>query len=267
VLRRDQLLQQVTDHCSIATDELNNVKAKVKLIHGSSEENSIKIPETKIQSVIQLCNAIDPTLSPEIGALINECTHLSWKPLKEQLNKVSLNVRRTAEKLKKKVDVEIVNEQIMWQPNVLKPVDEILLHVVRNALDHGIELPEVRTESGKQSNGKLTIELSEKDSWYELRIEDDGAGIDTDRIARLAASKALISNEKIETLTELEKINLIFLPGFSTAENISDISGRGVGMDIVKTNLLKIEGTIDIKTAIGKGTKLTICWPITKEQL
>jgi two-component system chemotaxis sensor kinase CheA len=138
-----------------------------------------------------------------------------------------------------------------------------LVHLVRNAVDHGIEMPDAREAAGKERKGTVILAAEQEGDHILLSIEDDGAGMDPDVLRRKAVEKGLMDNEAAARLDDKEAFNLIFAPGFSTKAEISDISGRGVGMDVVKTRITQLNGSIDIDSAKGEGTRLVIKVPLT----
>jgi two-component system, chemotaxis family, sensor kinase CheA len=146
---------------------------------------------------------------------------------------------------------------------LIEAIKDPLTHIVRNSADHGIERPEVRTAAGKPAEGRLFLRAYHEGGQVNIEISDDGAGIAVDRVKRKAVDRGLITAEQAARMGEREALNLIFLPGLSTAEKITNVSGRGVGMDVVKTNLEKIGGAVDIQSQVGKGTTLKIKIPLT----
>ena len=141
----------------------------------------------------------------------------------------------------------------------LNRLQEIMVHLVRNSIDHGIEIPSQRISRGKEETGTIEIDcLDKKDGTFEVKLKDDGGGIDLNKIMAKVLEENLVSKEKLEQMGEGEKLDLIFLPNFSTKEEVSEISGRGVGMDVVKRNLDNLGATLDVKTVKDKGTEFII---------
>ena len=131
---------------------------------------------------------------------------------------------------------------------IIEAIKDPLTHILRNSLDHGIEKPEVRVAAGKAGVGTADLRAYHEGGQVNIEISDDGAGIDAERVKQKALQRGLITAEQAERMSEREIINLVFLPGFSTAEKVSNVSGRGVGMDVVKTNIEKIGGTVDLQS-------------------
>ena len=172
-------------------------------------------------------------------------------------------VRDLARETHKQVNLEIKGEDTELDKTLIEEINDPLVHLIRNSVDHGIEPPDKRTELGKDPNGTIKLSAEQEGNQIIITIEDDGKGIDPDIIKEKAISKGLLSREKSKELTKQDIYNLIFLPGFSTAEVVTNVSGRGVGMDVVKTNVTKLRGIISVESAVGKGTKIIVKLPLT----
>ena len=172
-------------------------------------------------------------------------------------------VRDLATQLGKQVRIDMEGEETDLDKAIIEAIKDPLTHVVRNSVDHGIELPAVRLERGKPAEGHIRLRAFHEGGRINIEISDDGGGIDPARIRNKAVQRGLVSNEQASRMADHEIVRLVFLPGFSTAETISNISGRGVGMDVVKTNIEKIGGQVDIKSTVGVGTALEIRIPLT----
>src|SRR6185437_14325594 len=146
---------------------------------------------------------------------------------------------------------------------ILEAIKDPLTHVVRNAIDHGIESPEARIAAGKPAEGTLTLRAFHEGGQVNIEISDDGAGIDPARIATKAIERGLATVEQLRAMPPREIVNIIFVPGFSTAAKVTNVSGRGVGMDVVRTNVEKIGGKVEIDSRVGKGTTLRLRIPLT----
>ena len=138
-----------------------------------------------------------------------------------------------------------------------------LVHLVRNSVDHGIEMPDEREKNGKPRQGTITLSASQEGDHIRLKIVDDGAGMDPERLKQIAVKRGVLDADAAARISDNEAYNLIFAPGFSTKDQISDISGRGVGMDVVKTGISKLNGTISIDSKLGTGTTIEIKVPLT----
>ena len=172
-------------------------------------------------------------------------------------------VRDLCKDLKKEVELVIKGEDTEVDKNLIEEINDPLVHLIRNSVDHGIEKPETRIKNGKNQKGTVTLSAEHLGNNIIITIEDDGKGIDPNVIREKAVEKGLITRERVKELSKQEIMQLIFLPGFSTAETVSNVSGRGVGMDVVKTNVAKLRGIINIESETGKGTKIIIKLPLT----
>ncbi|ENM5933389.1 chemotaxis protein CheA [Vibrio mimicus] len=173
-------------------------------------------------------------------------------------------VRDLCGRLGKKVDLQIQGEQTELDKTVLERIVDPLVHLVRNGIDHGVEMPEVRLAKGKPETGVITLKAFHQGGSIIVEISDDGAGIDCDKLWRKAVEKGVLEPQTQRSdLTDKQIINLIFAPGFSTAEQVSDISGRGVGMDVVRRNIEELGGQIEVESELGRGSRFTISLPLT----
>lgn len=172
-------------------------------------------------------------------------------------------IRDLSRKKRKKIDLVISGEETELDKSVLEDINDPLVHIIRNSIDHGIESPEEREAAGKPATGTVKISAYHEGNHIVIKIEDDGKGMDVQKIASKAVEKGVIKQDDADIMSKRELLNLIFAPGFSTAEQVSDISGRGVGMDVVRTNIEKMKGTIDLATEVGKGTIIHIKIPLT----
>jgi len=172
-------------------------------------------------------------------------------------------VRDLAKSCGKKVRLDMEGKDTELDKTLIEAIKDPLTHIVRNSVDHGIEMPEDRAAAGKNPEGRLFLRAYHEGGQVNIEIVDDGGGIDPEIIKAKAISKNMITPQEADKMTDREIINLIFNPGFSTAEQVSNLSGRGVGMDVVKTNIERIGGTVDIQSRVGKGTTLKVKIPLT----
>lgn len=172
-------------------------------------------------------------------------------------------VRDISRKLGKEVSLVLEGEDTEADKNIIEALADPLIHIVRNSLDHGIEQPEVRRAAGKPAEGKLTIRASQEAGRVIIDISDDGKGIDPAVIKRKAYDKGLIDEEALERLTDQEAVNLVFAAGFSTVDVVSDLSGRGVGMDVVRSAVERVNGTVTLQSTAGQGTRLRLSLPLS----
>ncbi|MEZ8605029.1 chemotaxis protein CheA [Vibrio splendidus] len=185
------------------------------------------------------------------------------QPIKKVFGRFPRVVRDLARSLKKDIVLEMRGEETDLDKNLVEALADPLIHLVRNSVDHGIEMPEARIAAGKSQTGKVILSASQEGDHIELAIVDDGGGMDPDKLRAIAVKRSLMDEDAASRLSNKECFNLIFAPGFSSKEQISDISGRGVGMDVVKTAINTLNGSIDIDSEMGQGTKITIKVPLT----
>ena len=185
------------------------------------------------------------------------------QPIKKVFGRFPRLVRDLARNLQKEIELEMRGEDTDLDKNLVEALADPLIHLVRNSVDHGIEEPADREMVGKPRGGKLILAAEQEGDHILLTISDDGKGMDAEMLRQKAVEKGLMDRESAARLDEHDCFNLIFLPGFSTKAEISDISGRGVGMDVVKTRISQLNGTIDIESRMGVGTTLKIKVPLT----
>ncbi|MDR2340422.1 MAG: chemotaxis protein CheW, partial [Deltaproteobacteria bacterium] len=184
-------------------------------------------------------------------------------PIKGILQKVNMMARELSHQLNKKVRVVLEGQDVQLDKSIAESLEAPLVHVVRNSLDHGLEPPEVREEQGKPEDGLLRVSASADKEFFYLVVEDDGKGIDPDRMRQTAVDKGLMSESQAGALTDKEAIGLIFGAGFSTAKVITDVSGRGVGMDVVRANITALNGSINVDSKVNHGTTITLKIPLS----
>ena len=185
------------------------------------------------------------------------------QPIGNVLGKFPRVVRDLAKKLGKEVELTLIGKEVELDKTIIEAISDPLTHLVRNSVDHGIESPEQRRAQGKDPRGTVVLKAYHAAGQVVIEISDDGRGIDGDQLTTVAVTKGLISADQAKLMSAKERINLILLPGFSTAPKVTDVSGRGVGMDVVKTNLDQLGGTIEIDSVVGKGTSISIKLPLT----
>ncbi len=185
------------------------------------------------------------------------------QPIKKVFGRFPRVVRDLARSLNKDIDLKLIGEETDLDKNLVEALADPLVHLVRNSVDHGIEMPAVREAAGKSRTGNVTLSASQEGDHILLTIKDDGAGMDAEKLKKIAISKGVLDHDQASRLSDTEAYNLIFAPGFSTKEEISDISGRGVGMDVVKTKITQLNGSVSIQSELGVGTILEIKVPLT----
>jgi two-component system, chemotaxis family, sensor kinase CheA len=185
------------------------------------------------------------------------------QPIKKVFGRFPRLVRDLARQLKKEINLELVGEETDLDKNLVEALADPLVHLVRNAVDHGIESPEEREASGKSRGGKVILAAEQEGDHILLSISDDGKGMDPNILRAIAVKRGVMDKDAADRLSDTECYNLIFAPGFSTKTEISDVSGRGVGMDVVKTKISQLNGSINIYSAKGQGSKIVIKVPLT----
>jgi len=201
------------------------------------------------------------TLERKLGELQEGVIEVRMVPIGQIFTRLTQAVRKYAGEVGKEIELETFGEDTELDKLMVEDMSDPLMHLIRNSIDHGIETPAERARRGKPPKGHIRLNAFPKGNRVVITVEDDGAGIDHEKVRRVAVSKGLV--EDTETLSKREMLDLVFLPGFSTKENVSEVSGRGVGMDVVKKNVSKLSGMIDVDTEIGSGTTFTITLPIT----
>ncbi len=184
-------------------------------------------------------------------------------PVSSVFNRLPRMVRDLARRAGKQIEFVLEGEETELDRSVIEEISDPLIHLLRNAVDHGIESPAERLSSGKPAIGVIRLTACHRESRIMLTVQDDGRGIDPDRIRRIAVERGLLPAEAASRLGDREALELIFVPGFSTANSVSDVSGRGVGMDIVRTNIHKLNGQVSIDSSVGRGSRFNLELPLT----
>src|SRR5918911_76781 len=202
-----------------------------------------------------------------IGRITDELQEQVMKsrmlPIESVFNRLPRVVRDVAARQAKQVELVVEGKDTELDRSVIEEIGDPLLHLIRNAVDHGIETPARRTAPGKPPAGRLRLSAAQEDSFIVICLEDDGRGIDIEAVKRKAVERGVVTSEQADRLSDAEAVQLIFAPGLTTADKLSDVSGRGVGMDVVRANVEKINGSVEVRTRAGAGTKVTIRLPLT----
>ena len=184
-------------------------------------------------------------------------------PIEKVFNGLPLLARDLMRTTGKEVDLQIYGKETELDKSIIEELNDPLVHMVRNAIDHGIESPEERKKQGKPQQGIVVVNAERDGNYILITMEDDGRGIDAEQIKQKAIEKGLISEAQAQEMSTTEFLNMIFIPGFSTKHETTNVSGRGVGMDVVKTNIAKLKGIVEINSEVGKGTIITLKVPLT----
>ncbi len=184
-------------------------------------------------------------------------------PIETVFNRFPRMVRDLSQKIGKDIKLELVGGETELDRSVIEVIGDPLMHILRNSVDHGVELPEDRVKAGKPAQGHVVVSARHQENHIVIEITDDGKGIDVERVKAKAVQTGVITKDQAERMTEKEALQLIFASGLSTAEKVTDVSGRGVGMDVVRSNIQKLGGIIDLETTMGEGSKFSLRLPLT----
>jgi two-component system chemotaxis sensor kinase CheA len=198
-----------------------------------------------------------------VGDLQRRALELRTTPLSRIVAPLPRMAREIAQRAGKRVDVELRNAEIQLDRSILDRLSDPLVHIFRNAVDHGIERPELRLAAGKSETGKITVDARRHKDVIHIEVSDDGAGLDLERLRSRAVQAGVVVADLAEDLPPDEVASLIFQPGLSTADRVSEVSGRGVGMDAVRATIESLGGRVDVATQRGRGTTMTLVVPIT----
>ena len=215
--------------------------------------------EYENEKMAQAVNNLDLVTADLQGAVMKT----RMQPIKKVFGRFPRVVRDLARNLKKEVNLELMGEETDLDKNLVEALADPLVHLVRNSVDHGIETPDVRKAAGKNPQGTVVLAAEQAGDHILLTIKDDGAGMDPDSLRAMAVRKEIMDEEAAKRLSDKECFDLIFMPGASTKTEISDVSGRGVGMDVVKTRITQLNGSVEIDSVVGEGTTLSIKVPLT----
>jgi len=184
-------------------------------------------------------------------------------PLAQVFDKLARMVRKVSREVGKEVALRVSGGEVELDKLIVEDLSDPLMHLIRNAVDHAIEPPDLRERAGKSRGGRVTLSAAQKGNHVEIVVEDDGAGIDEARVREVAVERGLATASEMREMSRREVLNLVFVPGFSTARQVTALSGRGVGLDVVKSNIAALSGIIDLQTERGKGTRFVLTLPVT----
>jgi two-component system chemotaxis sensor kinase CheA len=237
-------------------DKLMNLVGELVLARNQVLQFANRMKDTSFLAASQRLNLITTELQEGV-------MKTRMQPIGNIWGQFPRTVRDVALGCGKQVKIEMEGKETELDKTIIEAVKDPLTHLVRNSVDHGIELPEDRVKAGKDRVGRLILRAFHEGGQVNIEISDDGAGLDVERIRKKAIERTVITAEQAARMTEREVFNLIFLPGFSTAQKVTNVSGRGVGMDVVKTNVEKIGGTVDVQSTRGHGTTVRVKIPLT----
>ncbi|ATE60629.1 chemotaxis protein CheA [Thauera sinica] len=247
--RLDQVLN-LSGEIGLTKNRLNALRSDI--LSGRNDTETLHALDLAVSQldllVSDLQNAVMKTRMQPIGRLFQKYPRIA---------------RDLARNLGKDVELVLAGEETEIDKTMIEDLSDPIIHLIRNAVDHGVESAAERAAAGKPSKSAVRLEARQEGDHIVILVADEGRGMDAERLRAKAVAKGLLSEEEASTLDERQSYNLIFLPGFSMAEKVSDVSGRGVGMDVVRTNIQKLNGTIDIRSQPGKGTTFVISLPLT----
>ncbi|MFI8686252.1 chemotaxis protein CheW [Rossellomorea sp. NPDC077527] len=237
-------------------DVLMNLFEELVIDRGRLEQISKDLNNPELNETVERMTRIS-------GDLQNIILNMRMVPVETVFNRFPRMVRQLARDLNKKIELEIIGAETELDRTVIDEIGDPLVHLIRNALDHGIEMPEIRMKNGKPEQGTVKLKAYHSGNHVFIELEDDGAGINKERVLEKAIQKGIVSEETAKTLSDRQIYELILASGFSTAEQISDISGRGVGLDVVKATIESLGGSITIDSTVGQGSLFSIQLPLT----
>lgn len=260
-------LRSVTDSVRVdirKLDHLMNVVGELALVRSSVSRivDRLHSDATRRQALMDL-DRIGRGFERQLSELRTGILDVRMVPLGQVFNKLARIVRQAARDHDKQVRLVVTGASTEVDKLIIEELTDPLMHLVRNAIDHGIESPEARARAHKREQGTLALNAYQKGSNVVIEVEDDGAGMDAVRLRDEAVKRGLVSGDIGQEMSRQEMLNLIFLPGLSTSAEVTDLSGRGVGMDVVKTNILRLGGMVSIASERDTGTKVTVTLPIT----
>ena len=237
-------------------DELMNLVGELVLARNSLVRSISKIDDRSLIADAQRIDLVTSELQGRVLRTRMRPVRTVWAKLPRLVREVSMSCGRS-------VVLEVEGEETELDKSVVEAIKDPMTHCVRNAVDHGIEPPDVRVALGKSREGHLRLKASHENGQVVIVVSDDGRGIDPDKIRAKAVEKGIHTEDSANRLTDREVLDLIFAPGFSTAEKVTEVSGRGVGMDVVRTNVERIGGTVSVSSVLGQGTTFTFTIPLT----
>ncbi|PKL76277.1 MAG: chemotaxis protein CheA [Candidatus Melainabacteria bacterium HGW-Melainabacteria-1] len=249
-VERLDALMNLAGELVIAKNRLQQFSHRFDELHGESE---------LVESLMLTTSLVNYVTSQFQEAVMKT----RMLPIRKVFSRVPRMVRDLARDTKKQVVLTMSGEETELDKSVIEHIGDPLVHIIRNAIDHGLEYPHEREAKGKSIEGQVTLRAYSEGNYIVIEIKDDGRGMDPQKIFKKAVEKGLAAPEDVMRLSDAEMLDFIFAPGFSTAESVSNISGRGVGMNVVKENIMKLDGLIEINSAVGEGSSFRIQLPLT----
>lgn len=242
-------------------DELMNIVGELVLSHSTITDISERMRKIAYSNELSELQKASKGLERKLNELQKGVMEIRMIPVGQLYEKMGRIVRKISREQGKKVDLRTVGADTELDKLIMEDISDPLMHIIRNAIDHGIETPEERLAAGKTERGTIKLSSFQKGNHVVIEVEDDGRGIDVEKVRIKAIERGLISPSN--NISDQDAVDLIFLPGFSTSEKVSEISGRGVGMDVVKNNIAAVSGMVDVESRSGEGSRMIITLPIT----
>jgi two-component system chemotaxis sensor kinase CheA len=284
-METNEAKQESTTHKKPKAEKPKEKKVKDKSANKPQADSTIRVDTARLDDIMNLVGELvlvrnrlttlkhetkNASLSDAISTLELVSSELQssvmktrMQPIKKVFSRFPRVIRDLARKLKKDINLELIGEETDLDKSLVEALADPLIHLVRNAADHGIESPQDRFESGKSRQGKVTLSAKQEGDQILLTVSDDGKGMDHNVLRKKAVEKGMMSEDAASSLSDKEAYNLIFAAGFSTATEVSDVSGRGVGMDVVKTRINELNGNVEIDSVLGEGSVISIYLPLT----
>jgi two-component system chemotaxis sensor kinase CheA len=242
-------------------DELMNIVGELVLAHSSISGIAIRMRNEGYSRMAMDVNKAAKSLERKLVDLQRGVMEIRMIPIGHLYEKMSRIIRKISREQGKKVELKFVGAETELDKLIVEDISDPMMHIIHNAIDHGIESPAKRASIGKDEKGTISISSYQKGSHVVIEVEDDGNGIDLDKVKAKALLRGMVTD--VTSLSDREALDFIFMPGFSTTDNVSEVSGRGVGMDVVRNNIAAVSGIIDIETRKGQGARFIITLPIT----
>jgi two-component system chemotaxis sensor kinase CheA len=242
-------------------DELMNIVGELVLAHSSISEIAVRMRNEGFSRMAIDLGKSAKSLERKLTDLQKGVMEIRMIPVGQLYEKMSRIIRKISREQGKKVELKFFGADTELDKLIVEDISDPMMHIIRNAIDHGIESPGKRISLGKDEKGTIRISSYQKGNHVVIEVEDDGNGIDLERVKAKALQKGLVAD--VASISDRDVLDFIFMPGFSTSDNISEVSGRGVGMDVVRTNIAAVSGMVDIETVKGQGTRFIITLPIT----
>jgi two-component system chemotaxis sensor kinase CheA len=237
-------------------DNLMNLVSELIIVKTSMEEHDTDGNKSNMTDAVEYLERITTSLH-------NAVMKVRMVPVERVFNRFPRMVRDLAKDLDKKIKLIMTGQETEVDRTVVDEIADPLIHLIRNSIDHGIEAPSEREARGKSAHGTVNLKAYPEGNNVVIEVDDDGNGIDPKKIAAKVVSKGLLAEKEVENMSDKDILNLLFMPGFSTAEKVTDLSGRGVGLDVVKSKIASLGGSVDILSEVGKGSKFVIRLPLT----